>query len=185
MIDGERDPFGFDARPPYVLSLAYLALFGSIVAFTAFSYCLNELPASTVGTYAYVNPVVAVFLGWLSGLALSQFVAVHHIQEGMSRHLVVNFGIVVGACTIVFVGLWDDIFRMSPWKKIAGQVAAAICLLATGIGHRAARPRGVAVQLPPRRNLRRDHTRTAPRSGTTEHEEMKIPYLQVDDGMDR
>jgi drug/metabolite transporter (DMT)-like permease len=33
------------------------------VAFTAFAYCVNELPASTVGTYAYVNPVVAVFLG--------------------------------------------------------------------------------------------------------------------------
>jgi drug/metabolite transporter (DMT)-like permease len=33
------------------------------VGFTAFAYCLNELPASTVGTYAYVNPVVAVALG--------------------------------------------------------------------------------------------------------------------------
>jgi drug/metabolite transporter (DMT)-like permease len=45
------------------LGLAYLAVFGSIVGFTAFAYCLNELPASTVGTYAYVNPVVAVALG--------------------------------------------------------------------------------------------------------------------------
>jgi drug/metabolite transporter (DMT)-like permease len=45
--------------------LAYLAVFGSIVGFTAFAFCLNELPASTVGTYAYVNPVVAVLLGAL------------------------------------------------------------------------------------------------------------------------
>jgi drug/metabolite transporter (DMT)-like permease len=45
--------------------LGYLVVFGSLVGFTAFAYCLNELPASTVGTYAYVNPVVAVFLGWL------------------------------------------------------------------------------------------------------------------------
>ena len=45
--------------------LGYLVIFGSLVGFTAFAYCLNELPASTVGTYAYVNPVVAVFLGWL------------------------------------------------------------------------------------------------------------------------
>jgi drug/metabolite transporter (DMT)-like permease len=44
-------------------ALAYLALFGSLVAFTAFAFALNELPASTVGTYAYVNPVVAVALG--------------------------------------------------------------------------------------------------------------------------
>jgi drug/metabolite transporter (DMT)-like permease len=38
---------------------------GSLLGFTAFAYCLNELPASTVGTYAYVNPIVAVALGAL------------------------------------------------------------------------------------------------------------------------
>jgi drug/metabolite transporter (DMT)-like permease len=47
------------------LALVYLGIFGSLVGFTAFAYCLNELPASTVGTYAYVNPVVAVALGAL------------------------------------------------------------------------------------------------------------------------
>jgi drug/metabolite transporter (DMT)-like permease len=46
-------------------ALAYLVVFGSLVGFTAFSYCLNELPATVVGTYAYVNPVVAVALGAL------------------------------------------------------------------------------------------------------------------------
>ncbi len=45
--------------------VGYLVAFGSLVGFTAFAYCLNELPATTVGTYAYVNPMVAVFLGWL------------------------------------------------------------------------------------------------------------------------
>jgi len=45
------------------LGIGYLAVFGSLVGFTAFAYCLRELPASTVGTYAYVNPVVAVVLG--------------------------------------------------------------------------------------------------------------------------
>ena len=44
-------------------AMAYLIAFGSLLAFTAFAYALNELPASTVGTYAYVNPVVAVILG--------------------------------------------------------------------------------------------------------------------------
>jgi drug/metabolite transporter (DMT)-like permease len=47
------------------LALGYLAVFGSLVGFTCFAFCLNELPASTVGTYAYVNPVVAVALGSL------------------------------------------------------------------------------------------------------------------------
>ncbi len=45
--------------------LAYLAVAGSLVGFTAFAYCLDNLPATTVGTYAYVNPVVAVTLGAL------------------------------------------------------------------------------------------------------------------------
>jgi drug/metabolite transporter (DMT)-like permease len=44
-------------------ALLYLVVFGSLIGFTAFAYCLDELPASTVGTYAYVNPVVAVALG--------------------------------------------------------------------------------------------------------------------------
>lgn len=54
-----------DASPRAWGGLGYLVVFGSLVGFTAFAYCLNELPATTVGTYAYVNPVVAVFLGWL------------------------------------------------------------------------------------------------------------------------
>jgi drug/metabolite transporter (DMT)-like permease len=51
------------ASPAAWWALGYLVAFGSLVAFTAFAFALNELPASTVGTYAYVNPVVAVILG--------------------------------------------------------------------------------------------------------------------------
>ncbi len=46
-----------------VLALAYLVVFGSVVAFTAYSWLLGTAPVSTVSTYAYVNPVVAVLLG--------------------------------------------------------------------------------------------------------------------------
>lgn len=53
------------ASPQAWQAWAYLAVFGSLVGFTAFAYCLNTLPATTVGTYAYVNPVVAVALGAL------------------------------------------------------------------------------------------------------------------------
>jgi drug/metabolite transporter (DMT)-like permease len=45
------------------LSLAYLVVFGSIVAFSAYLYALANAPTSLVATYAYVNPVVAVALG--------------------------------------------------------------------------------------------------------------------------
>jgi drug/metabolite transporter (DMT)-like permease len=48
-----------------VLALAYLVLFGSVVAFTAYSWLLGVAPVSKVSTYAYVNPVVAVVLGAL------------------------------------------------------------------------------------------------------------------------
>ena len=47
------------------LALAYLAVFGSIVAFTAYSWLHTVASPSRVSTYAYVNPVVAVLLGWV------------------------------------------------------------------------------------------------------------------------
>jgi drug/metabolite transporter (DMT)-like permease len=46
-------------------AVAYLVVFGSIVGFTAYAYALRYASATVVGTYAYVNPVVAVLLGWL------------------------------------------------------------------------------------------------------------------------
>ncbi|TCC20711.1 EamA family transporter [Kribbella speibonae] len=47
------------------IALGYLVVFGSLLAYTAYSYLLANAPISLVGTYAYVNPAVAVFLGWL------------------------------------------------------------------------------------------------------------------------
>ena len=46
-----------------LLALGYLVVFGSIVAFSAYSWLLTNVPISTVSTYAYVNPIVAVALG--------------------------------------------------------------------------------------------------------------------------
>ncbi|HVE67127.1 MAG TPA: EamA family transporter [Solirubrobacteraceae bacterium] len=46
------------------IAFAYLVAIGSIVAFTAYAWLLRNVPISTVSTYAYVNPVIAVFLGW-------------------------------------------------------------------------------------------------------------------------
>lgn len=47
------------------LALLYLVFFGSIVGYSAYVYCLDKLPMSLVSTYTYVNPLVAVSLGWL------------------------------------------------------------------------------------------------------------------------
>ncbi|MDH4090534.1 MAG: EamA family transporter [Cyclobacteriaceae bacterium] len=46
-------------------SLAYLIVFGSIIAYACYSYALRKLPMTILSLYAYVNPVVAVTLGWL------------------------------------------------------------------------------------------------------------------------
>lgn len=46
-------------------AFTYLTLFGSLVSFTAYSWLLNNVTTARAATYAYVNPVVAVFLGWL------------------------------------------------------------------------------------------------------------------------
>jgi drug/metabolite transporter (DMT)-like permease len=47
-----------------VLSFLYLLIVGSLVGFVSFNWLLGHVPAAKVGTYAYVNPVVAVFVGW-------------------------------------------------------------------------------------------------------------------------
>jgi drug/metabolite transporter (DMT)-like permease len=47
------------------LAWSYLVVFGSVVGFTSYVWVLGVAPVSLVATYAYVNPVVAVFLGWL------------------------------------------------------------------------------------------------------------------------
>jgi drug/metabolite transporter (DMT)-like permease len=60
---GEKiDPGRFSGDA--LLAFAYLVGPGSLVAYAAFVWLLANVPISTVSTYAYVNPVVAVFVGW-------------------------------------------------------------------------------------------------------------------------
>jgi UDP-GlcNAc:undecaprenyl-phosphate GlcNAc-1-phosphate transferase len=79
---------------------------------------------------------MAVFLGWLTGLAISQFRRMPLHEPGLPIHVTINFSIVAGACVIIVIGLWDDVFGIKPWMKIAGQVGAASLLLAENIGTR-------------------------------------------------
>lgn len=60
---GEAPEFYFTTRT--LIAFLYLLTFGSIIAYGAYVYALSKLPTSTVSLYAYVNPAVAVFLGWL------------------------------------------------------------------------------------------------------------------------
>lgn len=51
--------------PEAAWSMLYLTIFGSIVAYACYSYALRKLPMTIVSMYAYINPLVAVLLGWL------------------------------------------------------------------------------------------------------------------------
>ena len=48
-------------------ALVYLIIFGSMIAFTAYIWLLKNVTPARAATYAYVNPVIAVFLGWSIG----------------------------------------------------------------------------------------------------------------------
>ena len=58
--DVHPDRFSFDS----VIALVYLITIGGLLAYTAYTWLLKNAPISTVATYAYVNPVIAIVLGW-------------------------------------------------------------------------------------------------------------------------
>lgn len=73
---------------PRVLgAVVYLALFGSIIAYSAYLYSLQHLPLAIVSIYTYINPVVAVTLGWLF----------YREEFGLKE---------LGAMLVIFSGVW-------------------------------------------------------------------------------
>ena len=62
LISGEPHP---TPTPHAWMAWGYLIIFGSVIAFTSFVKALQMLPVHIVTTYAYVNPVIAVLLGWM------------------------------------------------------------------------------------------------------------------------
>ena len=93
---GEYRGFSFSAVPVRAwLALAYLILFGSVIAFTAYSWLLEHYSPTLVATHTYVNPIVAVALGWwiagehvsvnVAAAALMVIAAVFLVDRGMAR----------------------------------------------------------------------------------------------------
>jgi drug/metabolite transporter (DMT)-like permease len=72
-----------------ILGTAYLVIFGSMVAFTAYAWLLKHAPLSLVGTYAYINPIVAVSLGAL------------FLHESLSVRTIIAAGIIIVAVAII------------------------------------------------------------------------------------
>ncbi len=84
---GEAEVWRFTASG--IGALAYLVVFGSIVGFTAYAYALRHASATIVGTYAYVNPVVAVLLGWLI------------LSEAVTVRTFAAMGLILGAVLMI------------------------------------------------------------------------------------
>jgi drug/metabolite transporter (DMT)-like permease len=72
-----------------VYSMIYLILVGSIIAYTCYTFALRSLPMTIVSLYTYVNPLVAVVLGWLV------------LDEKLNMQIIVAFLLTVGGIYIV------------------------------------------------------------------------------------
>lgn len=71
------------------LGLGYLIIFGSLIAFTAYSWLMKNAQPAMVATYAYVNPVIAVILGWaIAG-------------ESLTGQMLVGAGIIIGSVVLI------------------------------------------------------------------------------------
>ncbi len=70
-------------------AIAYLVVFGSWVGYSAYIWLLQNVPMPKVATYAYVNPVVAVFLGWLI------------LHETVDSYILLGSAVIVGAVALV------------------------------------------------------------------------------------
>lgn len=87
LITGEAGAWRFSSSG--VGALAYLIVFGSIVGYTAYGYALRHASATVVGTYAYVNPVVAVILGWMI------------LDEAITVRTFLAMGLILGAVLMI------------------------------------------------------------------------------------
>jgi drug/metabolite transporter (DMT)-like permease len=95
----------FELTPKSAGALLYLTLIGSCVGFSAFVYALKHAPASKVMTYAYVNPVIAVFAGWAAGrLGLVP-------PEPLTRSILVGMAVIVAGVAISMDGDGNTMYR--------------------------------------------------------------------------
>ena len=72
-----------------VAAIAYLVVFGSLVGYSAYIWLLRNVSTSKVATYAYVNPIVAVLLGWM------------FLGESVDRYILAGAAIIVPAIALV------------------------------------------------------------------------------------
>jgi drug/metabolite transporter (DMT)-like permease len=91
------------------LCVAYLSIFGSVAAFTAYMWLLQVTTAARVGTHAYVNPVIAVAVGWLVA------------REPLSWRMLAGAAVIV--VSVLLVNRRDS-HEKTPVRQLGAEVAA-------------------------------------------------------------
>jgi drug/metabolite transporter (DMT)-like permease len=74
---------------PALAGIGYLVVFGSWIGYTAYIYLLEHVPTPKVATYAYVNPIVAVFLGWII------------LREQVDAYMLLGTAIIIASVALV------------------------------------------------------------------------------------
>ena len=105
------DPAAFSLRS--MAALAYLIVFGSIVAFTAYVWLLRVSTPARVSTYAYVNPVVAVLLGWVLA------------NEALTMRMAIAASIIVSGVALITMAPKPAAARAAPAEACAAPADAA------------------------------------------------------------
>jgi drug/metabolite transporter (DMT)-like permease len=105
-----------------LLGLGFLIVFGSLFAFTAYVWLLNHVPVTTVATYAYVNPVVAVALG------------VFFRSESLTPRTLVAAALIIGAVVAMVSGRPREVKETGPCPETAPMEAAGDASRQSGAG---------------------------------------------------
>lgn len=94
----------FTLTPRTFAAMAYLTIFGSIIAYSAYVFALAHLRTTITSLYAYINPVVAIFLGWLI------------LSEPLTAKAVMAMVVILAGVALV---------QTESWRKKSVTVAAA------------------------------------------------------------
>ncbi len=108
-LSGEWQALNLAAvRPASLIGLAYLVVFGSLIGFVAYAWLLRNAPLPLVSTYAYINPVIAIFLGaWLA-------------SEPINARIILSALIIIGSVVVINLSRQS---RIQPDEEAAVGVA--------------------------------------------------------------
>lgn len=115
LLRGETQGFDLAAvSPASLVALLYLITFGSLIGFSAYVYLLGATTPARASTYAYVNPVVAMLLGW--GVA----------GEPLTPRMLLAMAIIIAAVVVITLGSGKGARKVVPLKRRGRRQGAGV-----------------------------------------------------------